>query len=175
MIVQPIATVAAAVAGAATVILSAASVSNVYETYSLVRQRRRQLQQTPPESPSHPPSVAQTEGWASADEAVEGLSRMKKRDLVELFMHCDSPETSGLAFCDEGEGWRYDGYLLDNGPILVSDDDCERSFTKTVGEKPHSASLATFVDSSHQFHHKQTVRARPSLVGKGVSPSFIFF
>ena len=54
---------------------------------------------------------------------------MKRKDLVELFLNCDPPsDAHELAFVDgdireeEGGGgcWGYDGYLLDNGPILVS-------------------------------------------------------
>ena len=54
---------------------------------------------------------------------------MNRRDLIELFLNCDPPsDARELTFVDgdereeEGGGgcWGYDGYLLDNGPILVS-------------------------------------------------------
>ena len=58
------------------------------------------------------------------------LSSMKKRELVRLFLHCDPPSNlRNLAFCNSGikesegkvnDDWAiYDGYLLDNGPILT--------------------------------------------------------
>ena len=59
------------------------------------------------------------------DEAAMELSSMKKRELVRLFLHCER----NLAFCNSGikesegkvnDDWAgYDGYLLDNGPILT--------------------------------------------------------
>lgn len=127
MIVQPIATIATAAIGAATVILSAASISNIYETYSLVQmhQQNQLLMPSPPSSLSEvvaPSSSIISSKWKTIDEAVHDLSNMKKRDLVELFLHCDAPDImSDIRFCsnDDGKNWRYDGYLLDNGPILT--------------------------------------------------------
>ena len=116
---QPLATVATAAAATAVVVLSGASVANVYETYALVRQRRAHLQLPYPAS-SPPQSVLQAQRWASVDEAVEGLSDMTKRELMELFLHCEAPGLSDLANCDGKELMVYDGTLLANGPILVS-------------------------------------------------------
>ncbi|KAL9182103.1 hypothetical protein ACHAXT_012446 [Thalassiosira profunda] len=117
---QPLATVATAAAATAVVVLSGASVANVYETYALVRQRRAHLQ-LPNAASSPPQSVLHAQRWASVDEAVEGLSDMTKKELMELFLHCDAPELSDLAYCDGKEELRmvYDGTLLGNGPILT--------------------------------------------------------
>ena len=83
----------------------------MYETYALVQQYRQPL--------SLPSSSSLAKTWKSTDEALEGLRKMKKKDLVELFLHCEPPAKSELAFSDGEQDWRYDGYLLDNGPILV--------------------------------------------------------
>lgn len=60
------------------------------------------------------------------DEAVMELSSMKKRELLRLFIHCDPPSNLrnlGVGNIERKEGmdddWGYDGYLLDNGPILT--------------------------------------------------------
>ena len=110
---QPIAAIAATV-GAAVVILSAASMSNMYETYAIVKQHRQQL----PRRLTSAVGVTKAKTWRSIDEAVEGLENMNKRDLVELFLHCDAPEISDLSFSDGNQDWRYDGTLLDNGPLV---------------------------------------------------------
>lgn len=132
---QPLSTLAIAAAGATTIILSAASMSNMYETYSLVQHHKKRLMSSPstlsaaskrralpPSSPSSAASKYQT--WTTIDEALVGLKNMKKRDLLDVFLHCDPPAISDLGISsdddDEGEGGtRYDGYLLDNGPILT--------------------------------------------------------
>ena len=106
------ATIATAAVGVATIILSSASVSNMYETYAIVKQHKRQLQISSPSSSC----------WETIDEAVNGLSNMKKKELIELFIHCNPPDLDTDLVCyHQGGGWVYEGYLLDNGPILVSE------------------------------------------------------
>jgi len=120
IIPQPISTIATVAAGAVTFILSAASISNMYDTYSLVQQHRQQLQLQSPITPPEVSVVSKVKKWSSVDEALDGLSTMNKKDLVELFLHCEAPSISDLSFSDSGqEDWRYDGLLLDNGPILT--------------------------------------------------------
>ena len=117
-----IATVAKAAAGAVTVILSSASLSNVYDTYSLATQYRQQFDSplSVSEGSVPVPAVSTSKTWKSVDEAVHGLTDMNRRELKELFVHCEPPDVaSDLLFTDDG--WRYEGTLLDNGPILVSD------------------------------------------------------
>jgi len=93
----------------------------MYDTYSLVQQHRQQLQLQSPITPPEVSVVSKVKKWSSVDEALDGLSTMNKKDLVELFLHCEAPSISDLSFSDSGqEDWRYDGLLLDNGPILVS-------------------------------------------------------
>lgn len=113
MILPQLVTAATAVAGAATVVLSAASISNIVDTYSLVRRHNQQEQLQ--SSKAHLEAAAP---WTSVDEAVDALTNMKKKDLVELFLRCEPP--SDLGYIDDEECWLYDGYLLDVGPILVS-------------------------------------------------------
>ena len=110
---QPITAIATAAVGVAVVILSAASMSNMYETYAIVKQHRQQLPRGLTAA-----VVTKANSWTSIDEAVEGLKNMNKRDLVELFLHCDAPEISDLSFSDGNQDWRYDGTLLDNGPLV---------------------------------------------------------
>jgi hypothetical protein len=116
MILLPIATAAI---GATTVLLSTASVWNMYETHTVIRDSRKR-----PQRVYTPPS------WKTTDEAVMELSSMKKRELLQLFLHCDPPSTvHNLAFgTDNRQGEKevvndglagYDGYLLNNGPILT--------------------------------------------------------
>ena len=122
---QPMAAIATAAVGA-TILLSAASVSNMYETYAIVKQHTRQLQLSSSSSSSSPQLipevVSKSRCWKTIDEAVNGLSNMKKKELVELFLHCNNPDLDTELVCyHQGGGWIYDGYLLDNGPILVSE------------------------------------------------------
>ncbi|KAL3805740.1 hypothetical protein ACHAW5_003820 [Stephanodiscus triporus] len=126
ILLQPFAAIATASAGATALILSVASISNICETRAIVQQHRqgRRLDSWPQSSPPAPPKKS----WKSTDEAVAGLSGMNRKELVELFLRCDPPsDARELAFEDDGdereEGgggcWVYDGYLLDNGPILT--------------------------------------------------------
>ena len=87
----------------------------MYETYALVQQHSRWLSLPA----SSPPAVSQT--WKSTDETGEGLSKMKRQELLELFLRYDCPLVSDVLFSDDSaHEWDYDGYILDNGPILVS-------------------------------------------------------
>jgi len=103
--------------------------SNMYETYALVQHHRHPSPHSSSSSAaalsssslaSSPPAVvSKAKAWRTIDDALEGLENMKKKDLVELFLHCNSPSISDLAFGDGEQEMRYDGYLLDNGPILT--------------------------------------------------------
>lgn len=102
MMLSPL--LAQAVIGGAVFLLSSASVNNVYETYSLIQMRK----DDGPASIGLPPCA-----WGSREEALDDLQAMSKRQLVEAFMQCDEPSTSDL------DGCVYDGFLLENGPVLV--------------------------------------------------------
>ena len=95
---------AQAVIGGAVFLLSSASVNNVYETYSLIQMRK----DDGPASIGLPPCA-----WGSREEALDDLQAMSKRQLVEAFMQCEEPSPSDL------DGCVYDGFLLENGPVLV--------------------------------------------------------
>lgn len=93
------------------------------------------------------------------DEAVAGLSGMNRKELVELFLRCDPPsDARELAFEDgekreeDGGGcWVYDGYLLDNGPILVS----ERRDSQSYDVPPFTIKLFDLFVSrpSHEYSY----------------------
>jgi len=63
--------------------------------------------------------------WKTSDDVVADLKGMRRSELLEMFLRCEPPSLSDLAFSEEDDdaagdgGWRYDGYLLDNGPILT--------------------------------------------------------
>jgi len=101
-----------------TVILSSASIFNIYETYSLIKGYPQQLQL----STSIPDVVLKRNKWKTTDEAVNGLSNMKKKELVELYLQCEPPDlSSDISYYNNKKGcqYQYDGYLLDNGPVLT--------------------------------------------------------
>lgn len=84
-------------------LLSSASVNSVYETYSQIQIRKD----------SGPTSIGPlTFAWGSRGEALDDLLSMSKRQLVEAFMQCEEPSPSDLYGCV------YDGFLLENGPVL---------------------------------------------------------
>ncbi|KAL7548505.1 hypothetical protein ACHAWF_011797 [Thalassiosira exigua] len=119
IITNPTAIIAAV--GTASVVLSYASISNIYETYALVQQRRQQLQLSR-DATLRSSAVSEATAWKSADECLEGLLKMSRKDLVDLFLHCEAPDVRDLAFIDgvdADQHWEYDGFLLDNGPILT--------------------------------------------------------
>jgi len=101
-----------------TVILSSASIFNIYETYSLIKGYPQQLQL----SSTIPEVVSKRNKWKTTDEAVHELSNMKKKELVDLYLQCEPPDlSSDIAYYNDKKGYQYqyDGYLLDNGPILT--------------------------------------------------------
>ena len=98
---QPIATIAAIAAGAVTIILSGASIGNMYETYALTQRYNRQLQISSPEID------IDTTCW-KVHEAVNRLASMKRKELKQLFLHCEPPGPSDMAYSDDGD-WVYDG------------------------------------------------------------------
>ena len=69
--------------------------------------------------------MRQVASWESLDEAIDELQTMKRKALISLFLDCEHPDINDLAAVSQqtnGNGWVYDGYLLDNGPILVRND-----------------------------------------------------
>ena len=93
---------AQAVIGGAVFLLSSASVYNVYETQIQIRKGKG------PASIGLRPCA-----WGSRGDALDDLQSMSKRQLVETFMLCAEPSPSDL------DGCVYDGFLLENGPVLV--------------------------------------------------------
>eukprot|EP00984_Skeletonema_dohrnii_P006691 scaffold2380_cov109-Skeletonema_dohrnii-CCMP3373.AAC.3 len=115
----PITSLATAAAGAVVVVLSGASMSNMYEMFSLANTNNSFALPTPV-----PSDVAtRAANWKSIDEAVHELQTMSRRDLISLYLNCEHPDINELAATNEQtkDNWVYDGYLLSNGPILVRD------------------------------------------------------
>ena len=138
IIIPPIATIATAAAGAATVLLSSASLFNMYEMHSLVQQHPRYQNEQ---------KIMQSAlSSLSIHEAKIALQQMSRKELIQLFLECDAPTYANGAFCcfnddnhrendDDMNGgsnnstngekisiassWKCDGFLLDNGRILV--------------------------------------------------------
>ena len=110
----PMTSLATAAAGAVVVVLSGASVSNMYETFSLARNHNNKLL-------SSPDMTTSAASWKTIDEAIHELQTMSRRDLVSLYLDCEHPQIDDLAVTLEqtDENWVYDGYLLSNGRILV--------------------------------------------------------
>ena len=84
--------------------------------------RKRSLQIS---SPLNSDMMSQAASWKSLDEAIDELRTMKRKDLISLFLDCEHPDINDLAVVSQqttGNDCVYDGYLLDNGPILVRDD-----------------------------------------------------
>mmetsp|Transcript_928 Transcript_928/g.2160 ORF Transcript_928/g.2160 Transcript_928/m.2160 type:complete len:261 (+) Transcript_928:40-822(+) len=120
IITASLATFASVAAGAATFLLSAASLSNVYEMHSTVSQHQlhqRQLEGSRSTSTISSASMTsqileRTRQWKTTVDARIGLQNMSRQDLIQLFLQCETPSL------DELSGYTCDGYLLDNGPIL---------------------------------------------------------
>ena len=116
----PMTSLATAAAGAVVVVLSGASVSNMYETFSLARNHNNRGKNSKLlTTPEHVTSRAAN--WASIDEAIHDLQAMSRRDLISLYLDCEQPDINDLAAtCEEtNDDWVYDGYLLSNGRVLV--------------------------------------------------------
>lgn len=86
--------------------------------------RRHNRKQSPQiSSPLNSDMMSQAASWESLDEAIEELRTMKRKDLISLFLDCEHPGINDLAVTSEKtneDDWVYDGYLLDNGPILTT-------------------------------------------------------
>lgn len=97
----------------------------MYEMFTLARRHNRK--QSPQiSSPLNSDMMSQAASWKSLDEAIGELRTMKRKDLISLFLDCEHPDVNDLAVTSQQtneDDWVYDGYLLDNGPILVRDDD----------------------------------------------------
>jgi hypothetical protein len=102
--------------GAAAAVLSLSSISNMAEMYSMAGKYQRRSA-----TPMQPPSMALSKAkeWKSIDEGLAELQCMKRRDLIQLYLECDSGDTVAM-FNNAMKRRSYDGYLLDNGPVLVS-------------------------------------------------------
>ena len=107
----------AAAAGAVVVVLSGASMLNMYETFSLAQNHNNNKLLS-----SSPDVTTRAASWKSIDEAMHELQTMSRRDLVALYLDCEQPNINDdLTATSEQteENWVYDGYLLSNGRILV--------------------------------------------------------
>jgi hypothetical protein len=100
--------------GAAAAVLSFSSISNMVEMYHAVGQHHRR---SAPVEGLSPPILSKLQKWKSVDDSVTELQKMSRREIIQLYLECDSGDTSAL-FNTKKENI-YDGYLLDNGPILV--------------------------------------------------------
>ncbi len=103
--------IAKAAAGMVTGILSFASIYNMYEMQSIVAGQRN-------EHISCSSLLTRVNEWKSINEVTINLKKMSRRELIELYLECDPP---GEEFHLTDSAWVCDGYLLGNGPILVSD------------------------------------------------------
>jgi len=121
MMIVPMSSLATAAAGAAVIALSGASISNMYEMFTLARHHNKNS------SPVASDQIRRAANWRSIDEAINELQTMKRKDLISLYLDCEHPDVNDLAVtcCREtnhgtmDDDWVYDGYLLSNGPILV--------------------------------------------------------
>jgi len=141
-----------------------ASVYNMYEMFALARRHNRK--QSPQiSSPLNSDMMSQAASWESLDEAIEELRTMKRKDLISLFLDCEHPGINDLAVTSEKtneDDWVYDGYLLDNGPILVRDDDVITQslcciITNNLALEILMKStmfVLYFLDNYYQLHHK---------------------
>lgn len=117
--------IATAAAGAAAVVLSGASLFNMYEMLTLVRNHnhnKKQILMTAHVPPSD--MITKAANWKSIDEALHELQTMNRRDLISLYLDCEHPDINDVAVTHRSEqanddDWVYDGYLLSNGSVLV--------------------------------------------------------
>ena len=58
--------------------------------------------------------------WKSIDEGLEELRKMSRRELIQLYLELECDDCTLKPFSDAKRDKSYDGYLLDNGPVLVS-------------------------------------------------------
>jgi len=105
---QMLVPIAKAAAGFATVILSSASIYNMYEMQSIVDSQHT-------EQTSCSSLLNMLNDWKSINEATSKLKKMTRSELIELYLGCDAP---GEEFQLKDGAWKCDGYLLENGPIL---------------------------------------------------------
>ena len=106
---EMVAIVAKAAASMATGIVAFASVRNMVETNSLMNDATATA--TANETYVNLQSISK-----STDDIVQELQRMKRKDLIQLFLHCEAPSPKEL---DALKG-SWDGTLLDNNSVLVS-------------------------------------------------------
>ena len=110
-----VAIVAKAAASMATGIVAFASVQNMVETYSLMNDATATatagINTGANETYVNLQSISK-----STDDIVQELQRMKRKDLIQLFLHCEAPSPKEL---DALKG-SWDGTLLDNNSVLVS-------------------------------------------------------
>lgn len=111
--------------GGAAAILSFSSLSNMAQTYFAVKQHHNNISVSTRKSSAA--NTAQSiyvadrmKKWKSVDEGLDELRRMSRRELVELYLELESVNCTLKMFRNAKRDTRFDGYLLDNGPILVS-------------------------------------------------------
>eukprot|EP00804_Cyclotella_cryptica_P001960 CCRYP_007385-RA/>CCRYP_007385-RA protein AED:0.01 eAED:0.01 QI:41/1/1/1/1/1/2/2078/257 len=113
--------------GAVAAALCFSSFMNMIEMYQTLQQHHQRL---PPSSQSatHNERMSRAsvslptnaKQWKSVSECLTELREMPRRELIELFLQCENPKS--LAFFHRNankQNMVYDGYLLDNGPILT--------------------------------------------------------
>jgi len=100
--------------GAAAAVLSFSSMSNMVEMYHAVW-KHKSVTETP-----KPSMVTKRSEWKSPDDALLNLQKMSRRELIQLYLECDKGDTAAF-FGGNSKRKAYDGYLLDNGPVLVSE------------------------------------------------------
>jgi hypothetical protein len=153
-----------ALVGAAAAVLSFSSVTNMVEMYQTSRQHHQGLAPSTQSSANHDEGMsrgsislaAKAKQWKSVSEGLSELRKMPRRELIQLFLQCENPDSLALFNHDaNNQNVAYDGYLLDNGPILVfiSDAYCLLSsllplFVSVLCHSP---------DTCYKFHYKYTL------------------
>lgn len=89
------------------------------EMYHTVGRHRRLTSGAIPSSSANGPLpiLSKAKVWKTVDEAVSELQKMPRRELIRLYLECRSDETFDV-FNAARESISYDGYLLDNGPLV---------------------------------------------------------
>lgn len=124
--------------GAAAAVLCFSSVSNMFEMYQTLQQHHQCLAPSTQSSATHDEGMsrasislaAKARKWKSVSEGLTELRKMPRRELIQLFLQCENTESLALFNHDTNQQHAvYDGYLLNNGPILVypSDAHCLHS------------------------------------------------
>ncbi|KAL7476485.1 hypothetical protein ACHAW6_002341 [Cyclotella cf. meneghiniana] len=114
--------------GAAAAVLCFSSVSNMFEMYQTLQQHHQCLAPSTQSSATHDEGMsrasislaAKARKWKSVSEGLTELRKMPRRELIQLFLQCENTESLELFNHDANQqNAVYDGYLLNNGPILT--------------------------------------------------------